>query len=267
MDRQLVAGLDDCLCLVDLREVETRVDTIGQQVQGDGDQIDVAGALAVAEERPLDALGAGHQPELGRRNGRTAVVVRVNAEDDRVAARDVASEPLHPVGIDVGRERLDRRRQIDDHRLLRGRLPDGDHGLADLECVVELGRVEAFRRVLEDDLRRGPRSELLAKHRAAHGQFRDPGLVEPEDDSPLRRRGRVVEVDDRTRRPLDRLVGPLDQFRSRLRENCDRRVLGDQLVLNQVADEVEVGLRRRREADLDLPDAEPDEQVEHRLLA
>ncbi len=74
-------------------------------------------------------------------------------------------------------------------------------------------------------------------------------------------------MDDRARRPLDRLERPLDQLRPRLREDGDRRLFGDQLVLDQIADEVEVGLRRRREADLDLLDAEPDEQVEHRLLA
>ena len=127
--------------------------------------------------------------------------------------------------------------------------------------------MEALGRVLEDDLRRGLRRELLAEHRAADGQVGDPGLVEPEDDPPLRRRGRVVEVDDRARRPLDRLECSLDQLRPRLGEDGDRRVLGDQVVLDQVANEVEVGLRRRGEADLDLLDAEPDEQVEHRLLA
>ena len=41
---------------------------------------------------------------------------------------------------------------------------------------------------------------------------------------------------------------------------------GDQLVLDERAHEVEVGLRRRREADLDLLEAELEEQVEEPLL-
>ena len=98
-----------------LRQVEPRIDALREQVERERDEVDVAGALAVAEQRPLDPLGAGHQAELGGRDGRAAVVVRVHAEDDLVARRDVPLEPLEPVGVDVRRERLDRRRQVDDH--------------------------------------------------------------------------------------------------------------------------------------------------------
>ena len=102
-----------------LREVEPGVDALGEQVQRQRDQVDVAGALAVAEERALDALGAGHQAELGRRDRGPAIVVRMNAEDEVVARRDVALEPLEPIGVDVRREGLDRRRQVEDHLLRR----------------------------------------------------------------------------------------------------------------------------------------------------
>ena len=78
MHGQLVALLDDAARLVELGEVEPRVDALGQQVEGERDQVDVAGPLAVAEQAALDALGAGHQPELRRRDGRAAVVVRVD---------------------------------------------------------------------------------------------------------------------------------------------------------------------------------------------
>ena len=267
MHRQLVALLDDALRLVEPREVELRIDALREQVERDRDEVDVARALAVAEQRAFDAVGAGHQAELGGRDRGAAVVVRMDAEDDVVAARDVPLEPLEPVGVDVRRERLDRRRQVDDHLLVARRAPLGDHRLADLERVVELGAVEALRRVLEHDLRRRLRRELLAERRAAHGEIADAVLVEPEDDAPLRRRGRVVEVHDRAPRALDRLVGALDQLRPRLREDGDRRVRRDQVVLDQVADEVEVGLRRGREADLDLLDPELEQQVEHPLLA
>ena len=157
MDRQLVALLDDRLRLVDLRQVEPRIDALREQVERQRDEVDVAGALAVPEQRPLDPLGAGHQAELRRRDRRPAVVVRMDAEDDLVARGDVPLEPLEPVGVDVRRERLDRRRQVDDHLLVARRPPLGDHRLADLERVVELGAVEALRRVLEHDLgRRSP---------------------------------------------------------------------------------------------------------------
>ena len=254
MDRQLVAFLDDPLRFVELREVELRVDALCQQIERDRDEVDVARPLAVAEERPLDAVGTRHQAELGGRDGRAAVVVRVDAEEDVVTARDVPLEPLQPVGIDVRREGLDGRRQVDDHLLVARRTPLGDHGLADLERVVELGAVEALRRVLEDDLGRGPGRELLAERGAADGEVANAGLVEPEDDPALCLGGRVVEVHDRAPDAVDRLVGALDQLRPRLGERGDRRVGGDQLLFDELPDEVEVGLRRRRKADLDLLD-------------
>ena len=253
--------------LVELAQVEARVDALGQEVEGEGDQVDVAGSLAVPEEAALDALGAGHQPELGGGDRGAAVVVWVDGEDRAVAVREAADEPLHPVGVDVRRERLDRGRQVDDHLRVGCGAPLVRDGLADLERIVELRVVEALRRVLEDDLRARLRRELLAELRAADGELGDPVAVEPEDDAPLRLRRRVVEVHDRALSALDRLERALDQLRPGLREDSDRRVVGDQGLLDEQAAEVEVGLRGGREADLDLLHAETDEQVEETTLA
>ena len=49
------------------------------------DDVDVAGALAVAEQRALDAVGAGHHAELGGGDRAAAVVVRVQRQHDAVA--------------------------------------------------------------------------------------------------------------------------------------------------------------------------------------
>ncbi len=149
---ELVALLDDAARLVELCEVERRVDALRQQVEGEGDQVDVPRPLPVAEQAALDALGAGHQAELGCRDGRPAVVVRVDGHDRAVPAREVPAEPLHAVGVDVRREGLDGRRQVDDHLRAGSGIPLLRNGLADLERVVELRVVEALRRVLEHDV-------------------------------------------------------------------------------------------------------------------
>ena len=60
-----------------------------EQVHGQVDDVDVAGALAVAEQRALDPVGAGHHAELGRGHRAAAVVVGVQRQDDRVALRIV----------------------------------------------------------------------------------------------------------------------------------------------------------------------------------
>src|SRR5207245_322190 len=71
--RQLVAVLDGPAYLVDIGEVDERVDALAEQVERERDEADVPGALAVAEQAPLDAVGTGLHPELGSGDRRAAV--------------------------------------------------------------------------------------------------------------------------------------------------------------------------------------------------
>ena len=110
VERQLVAVLDRADHLLDIGEIDSRIDPLREEVEAERDEADVAGALAVAEEASLDALGPGHQRELGRRDAAAAIVVRMHRHDDAVAAREMPAHPLDLVGVDVGRGELDRRR-------------------------------------------------------------------------------------------------------------------------------------------------------------
>src|SRR5690606_18884634 len=58
-----------------------------------------------------------------------------------------------------------------------------------------------------------------------------------------------------------------DQVLARLRQNNDGHVVRDALVIHQLANEVEVGLRGRREADFDFLEADLHELVEEAQLA
>src|SRR5690606_26169430 len=106
---QLVAVLDGPADLVDVGEVDLGVDALGEQVHPQGDQVDVAGALAVAEQAPLDAVGARLEAQLGGGDAGAAVVVRVQRQHDGVAAVQVPVHPLDRVGVDVRGRHLDRR--------------------------------------------------------------------------------------------------------------------------------------------------------------
>ena len=129
------------------------IDPLREQVQGHRHDVDIAGALAVAEQGPLDPVGAGHQRELGRRDRGAAIVVRMDRQDHAVAVGDLPAEPFELVGVGVGRRHLDGRRQVEDQPLLGRRLDDVLDRLADVEREIELGAGEAFRRVLEAEVR------------------------------------------------------------------------------------------------------------------
>jgi hypothetical protein len=197
-----------------------------------------------------------------------AVVVRVQRDDHRVALLDGAAEPLDHVAVHVGRVALDGRRQVEHDRVVRGRLDHVHDRLTHLDRELGLGEGEALRRVLVSDPRvAGGVFELAAQLRTVHCDVDDARLVEAEDDLALQRVGRVVEVHDRTRRALQALVRAFDQFLTTLHQHLDRDVVGDPVLLDQLTDEVEVGLAGRREADLDLLEPHRDEFLEHPHLA
>ena len=147
-------------------------------------------------------------------------------------------------------------------------LEDLDHLVADVHGELELGARVALRRVLVEDLRLGDALlELAAQAGAFERDVDDALLVGAEDDLALQHARRVVQVHDRLLGAGDRLVGALDQVLAGLRQHLDGDVIGDDILFDQVAHEVEVGLARRREPDFDLLVAHAHEQIEHDALA
>ena len=138
--------LGDAAHLLNVAEVQRRVDALGEQVHGQRHDVDVAGALAVAEQRALHPVGARQHRQLGCRHCRPPVVVRVQAEHDGLAVLDGPAEPLDHVGVDVGAVHLHRGRKVEDHRCLGRRFDHVHHGLADLDGELGLGPGEALGR-------------------------------------------------------------------------------------------------------------------------
>ena len=97
--------------------------TLRVEVECDVHQVQVAGALAVAEEAAFEAVGACHHGEFAGGGAGAAIVVRMDRKHDGIAPRQVAVHPLDHVGEDVGRRMLYRRRQVDDALVLRRGLP------------------------------------------------------------------------------------------------------------------------------------------------
>ena len=144
----LVAVLNRLANLGHVGQVKLRVDALGEPVEAQRDQVDVAGTLAVAQQAAFHAVGAGQHGQLGGGHAHAFVVVRVEGEHHGVTVVEVGGDVLHFVGEHVRRGHFHGGGQIDDHRMLGSRLDDADHGVAHLNGVLRLGSGEGFRRVL-----------------------------------------------------------------------------------------------------------------------
>jgi hypothetical protein len=192
----------------------------------------------------------------------------VQRDDDVLAVGEVPRHPLDRIGVDVRRRHLDRRRQVDDDLALGRGLEDLEHLVAHVDGELELGACVALGRVLVVHGRAGNGClHLAALASAVEGDVDDALLVGAEHHVALQDARGVVEVHDRLLGARDRLVGALDQVVARLGEHLDGDVVGNRALVDEAAHEVEVGLARTREADLDLLVAHAHELVEHDALA
>ena len=267
----LVALLDDLAHAVDVREVQLRVHALGVEVQRDGYQVDVTGTLAVAEQAAFDAIRAGHQAQLGGRDAGATVVVGVQADDHAVTTIDMATEPLDLVGIDVRRGALDGGGQVEDHLVLRRRVPHLDHRVTYFLGELQFGSAEGLRRVFEGPLGfrllGGVFDEQLGR---VDRDGLDAFLVLVEHDTAEGRRGGVVQVHDGLFGAAQGFEGACDQVFTALGQHLDGGVLGDVVVFDQGAYKVEVGLRSGRERGFDFLHADgdqglPETQFFHRV--
>ena len=253
------------MSVVDVGKVDA---PLREEVEAKRHEADVAGALAITEETPLDPLRAGHECEFGRRNATAAVVVRVDRKHDRFASREMARHPFDLVGVDVRRGHFDGRRKVDDHLVMTGSgLPDGAHGVTHFHRKVELGCGKALRRVLETQSVDGARRRFADDFGARDGDIPDARAIEAEHKAPLRSGRRIVEMHDRALGARHRVECLADDGLARLRQHLYGHVVRDQALFDQLAHEVIIRLRRRRETDLDFLVTHIDQQLEHPELA
>ena len=264
---QLVAVLDRMPDLVDVGEIDLWVHPSAEQVQPQRHQAHVPGALAVAEQTSLDTVGACLVTQLCCGDGGSAIVVWVQAQDHRVATSQVAAHPLDGIGVHIGGCHLHRRRQIEDDRVVRCGLDDVADGVAHLQRVLQLGAGVRLRGVLETPMRIGVFGRFLNTLAGTiGGDLLDRVLLAPKNHAPLQDRRRVVEVHDHPRGALAGQERAFDQLRSALGQHLDGHVIGDGVLADQLADEIEIGLAGRGKPDLDFLEAHPDLHIEHPAL-
>src|SRR5690606_20107196 len=268
MHGQLVAVLGGATHFVDVREVQFRVYALGVQVQGQGHQADVAGALAATEQAAFDTVCASHHSQFSSRYRSATVVVRVYAQGYVAALFQIVVHPLDLVGVHVGRGGLNGRGQVQDDALVGGRCPGFNHRVTHVQRKFRLGGAEYFGRILVAPL--GLRvlgHFVLDQACTGQGNFLDLVLAQVKDNLAKGRCTCVVQVNDGALGTGSSFGRALDQVFTRLCQDDDGDVFRNAVFVDQLTNEIEVGLRCGRETDLDFLETDFDELLEKAQFA
>ena len=247
-----------------IRKIEVRFDALRSQIERDGHDIQISGALAVAKQRAFNSISARQNRQFRRSNAGSAIIVRVQRNDAGIAVFEVAAKPFDLVGVNVGRRAFNRRRQIENDFFIRRRLPNFADRFANFQRKIEFGQNERFRRIFQRPLRlRIFARQLLDQFRRFNSDVFDLRGRHTEHNFALRRIGRVVNVNDGRFRAFERLKTAPNQFLAALHQNLNRNVVGNAIFFDQTPAKIEFDLTRRRKADFDLLETDGAQQIEH----
>ena len=243
-----LTGVHDLIHVVDGK---ARFDALGQQVEGQGDDVRAAGSLAGAEERPFHPAGARKKCKLRGRGGHAPVVVGPDAEDHLIFLSQLLLHPFHLVGKDVWHVELRSAGQAQDQGILRGGLP-----------------------ALQSGLCQGQGPCRICAGKAVYGIFQAEAAVKGGGSGPDQGgRGKdlfrglflsvtAVEADDGVMTALQGFQSILYVLKGAGREHLQAHALRDQAVFRQVEEIFSFFLTGCGRADLDLPKAQPYKETE-----
>ena len=263
--RHLGTPLEHLADLIDVGKVKPGVHPLGVHIHGQGDDVHVSGALAVAEQGGLHPVRAGQQAHFSSGHAAAPVVVGVQGDDGAVPAGDLFAEVLQHIGELVGHTVFHRGGQVQNDLVLRVGVEVLQHRLADLHRVVHLGAHEGLRGVLKAQvhpLLNEGLGHLIDQVGGIGGDLGDAGGVHVEHHLPLEGGGGVVEVENDVLGAPDGLEGLFDEMLPGLDQHLDGHVIGDVPPLDELPADLVLRLTGGGEADLDLLDAHIHQGVE-----
>ena len=244
---------------VHMAEVQLRVDALHIHIHCHGDEIHIAGALAVAEQAGLHALRAGQQTGLGGGHAAAPVIVGVQGDDGPLTAGQLADKILQLVGELVGHAVLHRGGQVQNDLVLLVGMEVIQHRLADLHGGVHLGAHEGLGRVLKAQIHalgNDGLGHLIDEVGGVDGDLLHARHVGAEHDLPLKGGGGVIEVENDVLGAPDGLKGLFNEVFPGLHQHLNGHVIRDVAALDELAADLIVGVGGGGKADLDLLDAD-----------
>ena len=237
-------------------------------IEPEGDDINIACPLTVAEQCAFNPVRTCHQPKFSGGNACAPVIMGMQGKDQAVTAAELAVHPFDLIGMDIRRRHFHRCRQVHDTAVIRRRLPDIHDAFTDLKRVFELSTGKAFRRILQLQIGAVEAGDAVSHHLGAvGGNGFDPGAVFTEDNTALQCRRRIIDMQDRVFGTLERIKGLVDEMLPRLCQHLNGDIIGDMVTFDKFSAEIEISIGSRRKADLDLSETHLHKHAEHRHFA
>ena len=240
-----------------IAEIQPRVHTLRVHIQPHVHDIQIAGALAVAEQRAFHALRPRQHRQLRSGNSGAAIVMRMHADDRTLAAGQMADKIFHLIGIGIRRAHFHRIGQIENNRMRRICTQRIQHRRANVHRVVHLGTRKALRRILIANVRITviALGQLPNQLGAGNRNIDNARHILLEHHFALQRRGGIVKMHDDVFGAADRVEGLADEVFARLHQHLNGHVLRDVSAFDQLTADFIFRLRGGRKADLDLLEA------------
>ena len=135
----LSAVLHGAANLIDVREVDARINSLAEKIQSQGQQVNVTGALALSQEAAFDAVRAGEECKFSTGDTGSTIIVRVDRQRNVLASGKVTRHVLDLVGKDIGGRAFNGRGQVEDDLAAFLWLPDIHNGFTHFQCEITLG--------------------------------------------------------------------------------------------------------------------------------
>ena len=119
MNQKLVTKFGGFDQPVDIGKIQMWVNALSKHVQPKGDQINIAGTLAIAKQSAFDTIGTCHQAKFGCSDRTAAVIMRVKRQNHRISIGEMTAHPFNLIRIDIWRRHLNRCWQIDNGWIFR----------------------------------------------------------------------------------------------------------------------------------------------------
>ena len=141
---QTIAILGSATQRINVGDVEFGINAIDKQVECQVNDVNVASALAIAEQCSFNTIGAGHHAKLGSSDTTAAIVMRMQTDDHAIAIFDGATEPLNDIAINVGAIALNCCGQVQDEWIFGSRLNDIHDCFTHFDCIFGFGERETL---------------------------------------------------------------------------------------------------------------------------